>query len=132
MKALIFDSGTLINLSMNGLLYILEEFKKTSPEIKFLITHQVKQELIDRPVNVPRFELGALMIQGALDTKILELPESLQITDEQISQKTKELIETANHLIQYEGKWVNIVSDAEISCLALSQIITEINMQNLI
>ena len=132
MKVLIFDSGTLINLSMNGLLYILEELKKNTKDLKFIITRHVKRELVDRPINIPRFELGAIRIQNMIESKIIELPESMQIANEEIDKKTTELMETANRLIQYQGKWVNIVSDAEISCLALSQILTEKSVTNLI
>ena len=45
-KALIFDSGTLINLTMNCLLYILPELKKIFKG-KLLITSAVKYEIID-------------------------------------------------------------------------------------
>ena len=78
MKTLIFDSGPLINLSMNGFLYILEELKK-SFNGKFLITEQVKYETLDRPLKIQIFELGALRIQDLLQKKVLELPSSLNI-----------------------------------------------------
>ena len=66
MRVLILDSGPLINLSMNGLLYILEGLKAHF-QGKIIITRQVKYETIDRPLNVPRFELGALRIKNLLD-----------------------------------------------------------------
>ena len=49
MKAFILDSGILINLSMNGLLYLLKALK--TPEIRFIITPEVKFEVIDRPLK---------------------------------------------------------------------------------
>ena len=79
-RVLIFDSGTLINLSMNGLLYILEELKKIT-NIKFLITSQVKSETVDRPSNVPRFELGALRIKEMINSEILQMPLSFNISN---------------------------------------------------
>jgi len=117
-KALIFDSGTLINLSMNGLLYILEHLKRNFPG-KFLITKSVKYEIVDRPMGIKRFELGAIRIQNLLDAGILEFPESIGVSDEQLQKETRELMEAANHFMQYKGSFMSIVSEAEISCLAL-------------
>jgi len=119
MKALIFDSGSLINLSMNGLLYIVEDLKKIFKG-KFLITRAVKYEIIDRPINVQRFELGALQIQSLLDKGVLELPTAVKIDEQEIERETKELMDIANHFINVGDHWVNLVSPAEISCLALS------------
>ncbi len=131
-KILIFDSGPLINFSMNGLLYLLEEFKKTFPEIKFIITKQVKYEVLDRPIKVQRFELGALRIKRLLENKTLELPESLNISLKEIDKITKSLLDEANKLISVKNHPIEIVSEGEISCLALSQILTKKGIENLI
>ncbi|MBI2451511.1 hypothetical protein HYV50_00360 [Candidatus Pacearchaeota archaeon] len=130
-KALVFDSGTLINLSMNGLLYILEELKKIS-NVKFLITKEVKYETVDRPIGIPRFELGALRVQNLIDSKIIEMPESLNISEEKIENTTKELMNITNHSIKAIGRWINIVSNAEMSCLALSIELTSKGIENII
>jgi hypothetical protein len=131
MKALILDSGILINLSMNGLLYILEELKKKT-RMQFLITRQVKYEVIDRPVKVPRFELGALRVQSLIDNKVVELPESVGVSDNEINKKTEELMKIANNSLKSHGRFVKIVSDAEMSCLALSAVLTAKKIDNLI
>lgn len=131
MKILILDSGTLITLAMNGLLDILEKLKKNS-NIRLAITHEVKRETIDRPIGVPRFELEALRIQELLDERILELPESFEISNEKISKITSELMEKANHSVMANGKWMNIVSDAEISCLALSKELAKQKIESMI
>lgn len=118
MKALIFDSGTLINLAMNGLLYILPELKKKFPG-KFIITKKVKWETVDRPVGIQRFELEALEIQQLIEAKVLELPEVLEIQEKTIEEEAKVLLDQANHYLQANGRWLDIVSEAEITCLAL-------------
>jgi len=130
-KALILDSGTLINLSMNGLLYLIEELKKIT-SIKFLITEQVKYEVVDRPSGIPRFELGALRIKEMINSGVLEMPQALNIQKESINLSTEELIAIANHTVEARGKFVHIVSDAEMSCLALSSILTEKGIENMI
>jgi hypothetical protein len=130
-KAIVLDSGTLINLSMNGLLYIIEELKNIT-KVKFLITSQVKFETVDRPSNVPRFELGALRVKEMISSGILEMPPSLNISNESIELTTKELKEIANHTVEARGKWIDIVSDAEMSCLALSKELSDKGIENMI
>lgn len=131
MKVLIFDSGPLINLSMNGLLYILEDLKKNF-DGKFIITKQVKYEIIDRPIGIPRFELGAMEIEDLIEKGVLELPDSLGLDEELINRETKRLMGIANSFISVKSQFVNIVSDAEISCLAVSAQLTKKNIKNLI
>ncbi|MBI3334532.1 hypothetical protein HYZ97_03530 [Candidatus Pacearchaeota archaeon] len=130
-KALIFDSGTLINLSMNGLLYILPALKQRLKGV-FLITEAVKREIIDRPMHVLRFELGALRLQQLLDSRILEMPASLGIQEQTLQEETNLLLDKANHYLQVDGRWITIVSEAEISCLALSDECARLNIENLI
>lgn len=131
MKALIFDSGTIINLSMNGLLYLLEGMKKNF-DGKFLITKDVKSEIVDRPMNIDRFELGALRVQKMIDAGILESPSSMDVDEKEIEERTRSLTDMANHFMQVNGKWIEIVSNAEISCLALSDILSKRGVENII
>lgn len=131
MKILIFDSGTLINLSLNGLLYALEKLHYDS-DVRFIITKQVKYEIIDRPLGIPRYELGALKIQYLLDSNVLELPSALGISEAKIEQRTKKFMDTANRCVSINKRWVDIVSPAEMSCLALSAELTDQRVENLI
>jgi len=130
-KVLVLDSGTLINLSMNGLLYILEELKKNS-SVRFLITQQVKYETLDRPLNIPRFELGALRIKSLISNKTIELPEALSVFESEIKSKTDEFMNLANQTVNAKGRWIKIVSDAEMSCLALSSLLAERGIESMI
>lgn len=130
-KAIILDTGTIITLSMNGLLYIIEELKK-STQTHFIITEQVKFEAIDRPLKVPRFLLGALRIKNLIENKTIELPQDLNIQKKEIDSITKKLMQIANSSITVSNKTIRIVSDAEMSCLALSQILTKKGTPNMI
>ena len=131
MKVLIFDSGTLINFSMNGFLYLLGDLKKQF-DGKFIITRAVKYELIDRPINVKRFELGALRVQQLIDSGVLEMSSSLGVPEDIINKKTTELMNVANQCVRVRGKWIKIISEAETSCLALSSELTKKGIENLI
>jgi hypothetical protein len=130
-KALILDAGALINFSMNGLLYLLPKLKKSFPG-PFLITHQVKHEVIDRPIKIERFELGALRVKKLLDKGIIQLPEEAGITEEQIQKQTKFLMHEGNHLVKVQNKFVDIVSEGEMSCLALASLLKHHNIDSLI
>ena len=130
-KVLILESGTIINFSMNGLLYIIEELKKKF-DGKFIITSQVKWETIDRPQKVPRFQLEALRVKKLLDNKIIELPSALGISEDEIKAETKVLMDIANHTIKQGDQWIKIVSEAEISCLALSSILRKKGIDDII
>ena len=130
-KVLILDSGTIINLAMNGLLYLIKELKENS-NVSFLITKQVEYETIDRPVGVPRFELEALRVKNLLESNFLEKPKNFGISQDQINKKTKELMDIANHSIFARNKWIKLVSDAEMSCLALSSLLNEKKIENII
>ncbi len=130
-KIFIMDSGILINLAMNGLLYILEDLKKDFNG-KFIITKQVKYETIDNPLNVQKFELDALEIKALLENKTIELPDSLNIPEPLLNRKTAELMSIANHLLTRNNEPIKIVSEGEISCLALSSILSEQDIENII
>ena len=131
MKVLIFDSGPLINFTMNGLLDALSLLKQEFKG-KFIITDQVKYEVVDRPLSIHRFELGALKIQSLINSGVLEMPSSMGIKNEEIDKLTQDFMNNANKSLQYKGSWVNIVSPAEMSCLALSFILNEENTRNMI
>lgn len=131
MKVVIFDSGTLINLSMNGLLYVLEDLKKVF-DGKFVITQSVKQETVDHPLTIQRFELGALQIQDLLDKKVLELPLALGINEREMQAEVIKMKDLANHYLRMRGQWIAIVSEAEVSCIALSTQLMKKGIENMI
>jgi hypothetical protein len=49
-KVIIFDSGALISFSMNGITSIIKRLKEIFKG-KFLITSEIKKEIIDVPNN---------------------------------------------------------------------------------
>ena len=126
MKTLIFDSGTLISFSMNGLLGKLKLLKDLNPENKFLITEDVKSEIIDKPLNIHKFELEALRVQRLFDTGVLELPSAIGVSNKEISKRTNEMLAVANKLfVSKNGQEIKIISAGETSCLALARILQE-------
>lgn len=121
MKLLIFDSGPLINLSMNCLLPALEKLHALGG-IKFMITSYVKAEVCESPLRIPQFEWGALAINALIEKKVLEFPEAIGFSQKELDSKTREAMNCANHSFRTDNQWVTIVSDAEMSCIALAQL----------
>lgn len=121
-KIIIFDSGTLISLAMSGL---LPELKALSGIFngKFIITQEVKKEVIDHPLNVKKFELDALKIKELLDEKVLEMPEILGIKSSEISREKQNIMNYVNSMFYVRGRPINLIGDGETSCLALNKIL---------
>jgi len=131
MKALIFDSSTLITLAMNGLLDILAEVKKKFSG-KFIITESVKYETISHPMQIKRFELEALRINELLLNNVLEMPSSLGIKDNEIEEETKKILNTANTAFYSDRSNIHLIEEGEASCIALSKILSKKGIENIV
>ncbi|MBI5149098.1 hypothetical protein HZA33_05450 [Candidatus Pacearchaeota archaeon] len=129
MKTLIFDSSTIITLALNNLLYILKALKKNF-DVKFIIPEQVKRECIEKPLNIKRYELEALMINQLLEEGIFELPDS-KLRNE-ISNELTKVLETANHIFRSDGEWIRILGVGESSCIALSNVLDNKKIDNIL
>lgn len=130
-KAIIFDAGPIISITMAGLLPELRKLKEIFPG-KFLITKEVKEEIIDRPISIKRFELEALKVQELINDGILEFPESVNEKETEISKETKELINIANNTFFQKEKPVHLIDSGETSALVLSRKLNKKNIKNVI
>jgi len=116
MKSIIFDSGPVISLSMNNLLWVLREIKKKYKG-KFLITPGVKSEIIGRPLTSKKFKFEALQVLKEFKDNILEL-----FDKPTLRQKTMDLLGLANNMFYTHGKNIDIVQFAEIEVLVAALI----------
>lgn len=123
-KAIIFDSGTLISFVMSGLTGEFEKLKGIFKG-KFIITEEVKKEVIDTPLNIKRFELEALKINRLLSKGIIEMPSALGFKSQEISAMARKALEIANNTYVGNGKDIHIIDSAEASCVALSKMMKE-------
>ena len=130
-KAIIFDASSLIGFSMNGLLYIIEELKKNFNG-HFIITKEVKYEVIDKPLKIKRFKLEALKITELLNKKVLEMPDALSIDEKIISKKTQEILDTANSMYRDKKGHIHLLDLGESSCLALAKALNEKKIENVL
>ncbi len=130
-RAIIFDSGALISFTMAGLLEELRRLKGIFKG-KFIIPEGVKKEVVDKPMTIKRFELEALKIKQLMDEKILELPSAYGVTHDQIHKGADEILRVANSTFIGHGKELHIIDFGEASTLALSRILTQKGITNVI
>ena len=128
---IIFDASTLISFSMAGLLPEIKELKKIFKG-KFIISQAVKEEAIDRPMKIQRFQLEAIKIKALLDEKILELPIALGLDDKVIREKTNEILDLANTTIYGADKDIHLIDLGEASALAISKMLNDKKIKNVI
>lgn len=116
---------------MNGLLEEVRELKKIFKG-KFLITEKVKFEAIDKPMTIDRFRLEAIKIKRLLDEKVLELPSSIGIKTPDVLKKANEYLNAANSGFVGEKGDIHLIELGEASCLALSDLLTQKQIPNII
>jgi len=132
-KAIIFDSGSLISLAMNGLFEVIRKLEKDFPG-DFYITPDVKKELIDIPIRNKKFELEALRLNQLVDEGVLKLSSKsgIGIKKRSIEKITNQLMESANGSFKADENLLHIVDKGEISCIALSKILSDKGIENVI
>jgi hypothetical protein len=117
MKTLILDSSTLITLSLTGLIDVLEHLKKDC-DCRFMITPNVKNEVIDTPLKIRRFELEALNMLRLIKEGIVEV-----YSDPRLNEETEHVLDLTNSLLNADGENIRIIHGGEASCIALGRLL---------
>lgn len=112
MKSIVFDTGPIISLTTNNLLWVLKPLKQAYKG-DFYITKASKYELVDHPIATKRFKFEALQIMEMIKNGTLEVIDSFDI-----KQKSLQLLDYANHVYVSEKKNLVIVQQAEMQSLA--------------
>lgn len=112
MEIMLFDTGPIISLVTNNLLWTLEGLKAEFNG-EFFITPSVYTELIEKPIESRRFKLEALQVLPYITNKLINIA-SVQ----NIKKDTRRILELANHCFKARGNWINIVHYTEIEVLA--------------
>lgn len=112
MKSIIFDTGPIISLATNNLLWLLEELKNRFKG-EFYITEGVKSELIDRPLKMRRFKFEAIQVLSLIEKGVIKIIPSVDLKD-----LANELMDKSNHSFKMRGHWMRIIQYAEMEVLA--------------
>ena len=113
MKALIFDSSSIISIVTNNLLNILADLKKIYKG-EFLISNEVLKEIIDDPLRSRRFKLEALQLAHYLAQG------NIKLFKHNLDDKTNYLLTLANSIFQANNHNITILQKAEVEALALT------------
>jgi hypothetical protein len=117
MKALVFDTGPLISLAMNNLLWIIKPLKERFVG-DFYITEAVKKECVERPLTSKKFKFEALQILRLIQKDLIKVYKNPELKD-----KTLALLTLANSLFKAHGNYVRNVQYAEIESVMATKLL---------
>ncbi len=108
MKYIVVDSSSIISLSSNCLLWIVEKFK----DVKFVLTPEVKKEVLENPLLINRFKLEGFRVMKYFHNGVFQVLEA----DKKL---TRKLLNLANSIFSARGKYIKILHKGEISLFSL-------------
>jgi predicted nucleic acid-binding protein len=111
-KSLIFDTGPMISLATNSLLWILEPLRKKFGG-EFYITPGVKKELIDVPIASKKFKFEALQVLSHMKKGTIKLTDTKQIRT-----TAAKFMSLVNESFQARGSWLKIIHLGEVEAVA--------------
>lgn len=114
MGIIVFDTGPVISLTTNNLLWMLRALNSRY-DGKFIIPMKVKKELIDIPLMTKRYKFEALQVMKEIREGTLHV-----YNDKKIEKKTLELLNLANSIFKGNGNWLKIVQYGEMEALAIA------------
>ena len=117
MNDLIFDTSSIISIATNNLLGVLEQLKK-SFKGDFIISNDVKREVLDHPLKTRKYKLEAIMISNLIQNNIIRTYSNVNL-----ERKTINLLNLCNDIFLSNGKPIKILDKAEVEALVLTQIL---------
>jgi predicted nucleic acid-binding protein len=114
MSIIVFDTGPVISLTTNNLLWMLRALNSRY-DGKFIVPLKVKKELIDIPLMTKRYKFEALQVMKEIREGTLHV-----YTDKNVEKKTLELLNLANNCFKGRGNWIKIVQYGEMEALAIA------------
>lgn len=112
-ETIFVDTGTIITLITSRLISVLEEIKKKR-DINFVITPYVYDELVTKPASIKKYQLESLEVRGLIENEIISLK---NVSKQRVNQAEKR----ADKIIEIDGRTVDLVQKAEISCMVNGQ-----------
>ncbi len=110
MKTLVFDTGPVISLVTDNLLWILEEFKKKF-QVDFIISNSVKEELVNNALATKKFAFEGMLINTYINRKVLNLSN--------INVNVNNLENCANNIFFAQNKPLQLLQKGELASLLL-------------
>lgn len=115
MKAIIFDSGPLISLTLNNLLWVLEPLKQKYKG-DFFITSAVKEEVVDYPLKTKKFKFEGFQVLKSIRDGVLSVFET-----DYVRKETGKMMDLANNIFEVHGKPFKSLHYPELSVLVAAK-----------
>ncbi len=112
-ETIFIDTGTIITLITSRLISVLEEIKKKR-DINFVITPYVYDELVTKPASIKKYQLESLEVRGLIENGIISVK---NVSKQRVNQAEKR----ADKIIEIDGRTIDLVQKAEISCMVSGQ-----------
>ena len=127
MKYLIFDAGPIISLTMNGMLYVIEKLKKDF-DGEFILTPQVKKEVVDRPMKIKKYKLEAIQVRDMIERGVFKMSSEI-VSNQKLEKEIKRILKVTGGVLRtvQTGEKIKIIHDGEAACLAFSKLCGEDN-----
>ncbi|MFH1182533.1 MAG: hypothetical protein V1702_06245 [Candidatus Woesearchaeota archaeon] len=115
MSGIVFDSGPLITLTMNNLLWLVKPLKRRFNG-SFFIPESVKAELVDNPLRTKRFKFEALQVLRYIDNGTLTV-----LDDDKFKELTLRILSLANNCFSAKETNITIMHYAEAASIAAAK-----------
>ncbi|MBS3141071.1 hypothetical protein J4405_02920 [Candidatus Woesearchaeota archaeon] len=113
MKTLVFDTGSIISIMTNNLMDVLIKLKEES-QVDFIVTNEVKKELLDIPIQGKRFKLEAIMLDFYLK-KYFKTQTNMNFNN-----LINSVLSLCNTLFSVNGQYLKLVDRAEVEALVIA------------
>ncbi len=122
MKYLIFDAGPIISLTMNGMLYVIEKLRKDF-DGEFILTPQVKKEVVDRPMKIKKYKLEAIQVRDMIERGVFKMSSEI-VQDKKLNEEVKRVLKVTGGVLRtvQTGEKIKIIHEGEVACLAFSNL----------
>ncbi len=111
-RCIVFDTGPIISLAVNNLLWILDDLKEAFKG-EFYITPTVYEELINKPLKTRKYKLEALQVLPYITKGTLKI-----YTHPAIKEIAEEVEHYANNSFNIHEESIKIVHPGEIEAVA--------------
>jgi len=112
MKCIVFDSGPVISLALNNLLWILKELKQLYNG-EFILPAAVHHELIETPMQIRRFEFEAFQVNELITASVFR-----EYDTEELAASGYRCMEIANTVFYAKGEPLRIIQIGEAQAIA--------------
>jgi len=110
-KKIVVDSSSLISLSTNCMLWVLDKLREAT-KVQFVMTPEVRREVVDKALKIERFRLGAVRVLKRLGNATIKVEETDPV-------KTNKILAVANAVYSVKGQSYKIVHKGEIGLIPL-------------